>query len=214
MSTDAPNITNSAIDSALIAEIVRRVIAQLGGDEPSVRAEPVTDQVVSVATIERFAGTTERLNILPRAVVTPAAWDEAKQRGIAIVRAPGPSAAGDSDPQPAGTGEAVNRVDRTAHTGMITDTDQPERAESIAVQLAHRGVSGDARIVLSDRPAAELQRLASGGKRAAMVRCIADVDRFETELRPQIWVLDMIDMNWIAAVNAAARILQNGNTRR
>ena len=203
------------------------------------RAETVTERVVSAAVIQRVAGKTKRLNIHPQAVVTPAARDEARHHGITLVRGLDELASGPVEATQCRSGAARasgrggrfsatapgNPVASSAQTTSsaqggsgssgdppraISDPERPERAESVAAQLARRGVTGEARIVLSDRPAAEVQRRAAAGERAAMIRAIGDVERFDAELQPQVWVLDMVDLNWIAAVNVAARILRTG----
>lgn len=217
--------TNPAIDPAFVAEVVRRVVARLNHREPAEtpgeapgeaeRAAAVAERVISAATIRRFAGKTKQLKIDPRAVVTPAARDEAKHHGISLVRSlAGAVSLPEETAGQAGRAAAPAQRRPSDPPQPITDTDQPERADSIASQLARRGVTGNARIVLSDRPAEEVHRQAAAGQRAAMIRCVGDVDRFGAELRPQIWVLDMVDLNWIAAVNVAARILHNGGSVR
>lgn len=187
---DDANMKANTIDSALVAQVVGEVVARLQHQD----ATTSNDRVISVETIQ--AHQTTQLTVASSAVVTPAARDEARRRGITIQRIDQPTAP--TNPS-------------TPHN--IIDADNPKRAETVHDQLKRRGVSlGAAKIVLSDAPAAEVHRQILSGKRATMVATIADVPRFAAELDPQVWVLDMQRLNIPAAVNTVAKIAQQGAT--
>lgn len=200
---------NTQIDPDFVAQIVRKVIARLRNTHAAqlntntnATAASISDKVVTAHTIESVAGTPAEVFVAPSAVVTPAALDVAKQRGIRINRTIDvPPAQQPSQHLP-------------QHNHRITDTEQPLRAQSLRQQLMKRGITelNSQRIILSDTPATDLHRcIATESCRAAMVSSMNDVDRFHRELQPSVWVFDMGRMSLIAAVNAAARIAQLGN---
>lgn len=223
MPSNANRQANRQIDPEFIARIVRTVIARLRqpgagqlNTHTNATAASISDKVVTVSTIEKIVGSPSQIFVVPGAVVTPAAWDAARQRGIHVHRTtPVPVAQ-----QPKATAQqsvAITQQPRPTQSplkNIISDHGQPERARSLEHQLAKRGITDlhGQRVLLSDTPAADLHRcIANDACRAAMVSSIADVDRFHQELRPDVWVLDMQRMNLITAVNAAAKIAQLGN---
>jgi hypothetical protein len=211
--TSQANSLNAATDSAFVAEVVRRVIARLqqsnlqpvSNETPctatAATAASISDRVVTAANIRNLTGTPSQVFVAPTSVVTPAARDEATGRGLAIVKTIEVAARQRPELPSQGTNQ------------QIMDSDQPDRAAVVGAQLARRGITRiGARIMLSDTPAAELYRcISADSSRAAMVDSIAAVDRFQRELQPQVWVLDMGRMNLIAAVNVAARIARLSN---
>ena len=185
---DDANTKANTVDSALVAALVREVIARLQQQDTTTS----NDRVISLETIQ--AHQTTQLAIAPSAVVTPAASDEARRRGITIQRIDQPA----------------TRTNQST-TYSVIDADNPKRAETVHDQLQRRGASpNSATVVLSDTPAAEVHRQMLAGKRATMVAAVADVPRFAAELDPQVWVLDMKRLNIPAAVNTVAKIAQQG----
>lgn len=199
MSKDKAARKHASIDPALIASISREVIARLRSASPSATDASICDQLITSETIESITGKPARILIAKSAVVTPAACDEARRRGITIHRTNGP--------QPSTP---------THHASIeITDTSDPQRAQNVREQLERRSVCRSAaRIVLSDQPANEVHRLCAIGERAVMIISIIDVPRFADDFKPTVWVLDMKRMNLAVAVNAAARITQQENRIR
>ncbi len=179
--------TGDTIDPALIAEIVRKVIARL----PTHQQTALSSRVVTLETIEKHSETP--LLVAKSAVITPSARDEAVRRGIAIER----TSESTFISEPAGS--------------QVIDTENPGRALAMQRQLDRRGVAlGTAKIVLSDSPAQEVYHQINAGNRAAMINAIADIERFASELNPNVWVLDMKRLNLPAAVNSAVKIIQQG----
>ncbi len=206
MPSNANAAMTTPIDPAFIDRIVRRVIAQLRQSSSNIKpanntAASISDKIVTATTIENVTGSPSQIFVAAGTIVTPAAIDAAKERGIEINKTTAVLPA----QQPKPENDPTNQE--------IIDQHQPDRAVSVATQLARRGITMlGSRIVLSDSPAAEVHRcISTEACRAAMVTAIADVDRFQLELRPQVWVLDMGRMNLITAVNVAARIAQLGN---
>ena len=221
---------NSTIDPAYIARVVRQVIARLkqpgmplGTGTPlgttlatatqtNQTAASIRDNIVTANLIERLAGNPSQVFVGSKAIVTPAAKDAAKQCGVTITRSVELPKSQTPAPQITTSSATTSTTASPAKTNStttqnITDAQDPERAIAVAHQLSRRGVqSGSAQIVLSDTPAVDVFRLCSGGQRAAMVGSTNDVGRFADELQPTVWVIDMKQMNLIAAVNAAAQI--------
>ncbi len=192
-----PPHEHERIDPSLVAAISREVIARLRSATPGTTDQSIRDRIITTKTIESVTGKPTRIRISNSAVVTPAARDEARRRGISIDR----------------TFDLHNSQDEPtpSHdlTIEITDTSDPQRAQSVRDQLERRGVIRNAsRIVLSDHPANEVHRLCATGERAVMIGSINDVRRFADDFGPTVWVLDMKRLNLAAAANAAAQITQ------
>jgi hypothetical protein len=199
---DAAN-DSARIDPAWIAAIAREVIARLKASNltqtitstptASTTAASIADKVITTDSLRNVATTTTQLFIGKDAIVTPAAKDEAKERGISINR---------SVQLPAGQEPNGQKLE-------ITDSQQLDRADAIKSQLKRRGLKDlGGRIVLSDTPSRDVVQCCGAGQRAVMVTSVADVRRFADELNPDTWVLDMKRMNLVTATNAAAQITQ------
>ncbi len=207
---------NEAIDPAWIAAIAREVIARLKskGESTSATAASLRDKVITVETLRAVADTTVQLFIPPGAIVTPAASDEAKERGITINRSVDLPPAQQPDLQQPDLQQPKPQQQNQQRLEII-DSQQPTRADAIRSQLKRRGVIGSGgRIVLSDSPAHDVHERCTSGERAVMVTTVADVRRFAGELDPNTWVLDMQRLNFSAAVNAAVQITQLGTGTR
>ena len=205
---NANHSSTPAIDPAFIQQIVRTVIARLQQLETrqldthtNATAASIGAKVVTSQTIASIKGTPSQIFVTPRTVVTPAAYDAARERGIEITKTTAVPPA-QRPQQPTSNNDGQQIIDRS----------NPARAESLVRQLALRGITTlPWQIVLTDTPAAELHHCKSTRScRAAMVATITDVDRFHRELEPELWVLDMGRMNLIQAVNVAVRIAQLG----
>ena len=190
---------NSMIDPALVARIAREVIAklrQVSDSKPSTQtnktAISIDENVITAATIEQLTGTHSQVFVSAKAIVTPAANDAARERNITINRS--------VELPPA-------QIPKRQNTNTTNITGESDLAAAVTAQLARRGIeSTTAAIVLSDTPANEVFRYCSDGKRAVMIGAISDVNRFFSELNPDVWVLDTKRMNLVALVNATAMI--------
>ncbi|QDV84148.1 hypothetical protein [Planctomycetes bacterium TBK1r] len=197
-------------ETAMIADIARQVIRRLreSGSPGSAASASTTsapagpspvggEKLITIATLDRYASTGQILAV-EGAVITPAAREEAAQRGIQIQFA----ASGVASPSITSSSNAANAQ---ADTSPPTEMQLPD---SLGNQLARRGITLPAgvEILWTDEPAAEVYRRCSGGQRAAMVSALSDVERFAAELSPNVWVLDRQKLNLVAAVNVAARI--------
>ena len=192
---------NRKIDPKWIAAVAREVVIRLQAGSAATGAESppvaISDRVVTADAIAKIKTAPAEVTVLDRAVITPAARDEASRRRIKFRRSSTPLIA--TCRETAGTAEPAVR---------IIDAGQPERAGAVASQIASRGISTlAATIVLSESPAADVHhQCVVNHQRAAMINSLADVDRFVAELDPTVWVLDMARINFMTAVNVVARI--------
>lgn len=180
------------VDPAMIAAIAREVVRRLRASKPDLPSA-VAEKLITVATLDRHHGQA-KIIAAAKAVITPAAREEAKRRGIVI-----------AVDQPRASVSAPKLTARPEMNASDMGSHDPIRA-----QLARRGLvmSEGVELVWTDRPADEVWRRCGAGKRAVMVTRLSDVDRFDSEIRPTDWVLDRKQLNLVAAVNVAARIAQ------
>ena len=187
-------------DLEWIQEIVRQVIARLrtGDMTHATGVIQISQRVVTAQTIEQIKGSVRSVTIRSDAVVTPAAKDAARQRGITLQRCT----------------QRINKKNYDEHqqpTHLI-DTDDPNRREIVESQLRRRGLAEmHTRIVLTDSPAATVIREVNGGEVAVMVSSLDEVGRFAAECNPTSWVLDMKRLNLPGAVNVTALIAKLGS---
>ncbi len=183
----------------MIADIARRVVRQLresdsSGGAVASSANPATavvgEKLITIETLDRHAATGQVV-AAAGAIITPAAREEARRRGITI--------------QPA-VDAAAGQAD--CHSNHQANGLPASLPESLRNQLDRRNVVLPAGVEIRwcDEPAAEVYRCCSNGQPAAMIAALSDVERFHDEMAPQVWVLDRQKLNLIAAVNVAVRI--------
>lgn len=210
-------------DPELIGRVVREVLARLrraSASEAAGGGHVLHDRVITAATVSGLPDPVDQLHVPAGAVITPAARDELRSRGGTLVRSGSETnetidvrrglAEISLPPTASWQAAAASSAARDAGAaGGVTDSQDPGRAENVTAQLVRRGFSAvGARVVLTDTPAIDLHRWNAAGHRAAMVRDLRDVGRFAAELDPTVWILDMAEMNLIAAVNATCHILR------
>lgn len=171
------------IDPAFIAAVARTVVERLRGGELDASAES-PERLITIETLGKYpdAGLVTAAH---RAVVTPAAKEEAKRRGITIASAAAPIV-------------SVATETETIHEDPLTG------------QLAQRGIAlpSGTDVVWTDTPAIELVQRCKSGRVAVMISRLSDVARFSQELSPNCWILDKQHLNLTAAANVVARIVQ------
>lgn len=187
--------TTETISDAATREFVVRIAAEVIARLRANQAPTITSKVIDTRALETIAsGTT--VTIDPKAVVTPAARDEAKQKNITLHRSR------------LASGEAVptNEIELEDHN--------PDRLAAAKSQLSRRGIRYiGTRVVMSDTPAAEVASQFKRGRVAVMVGSIADVSRFANEIVADVWVVDMKRNHLIASVNLIAAIARTTQTR-
>ena len=202
-------INANHLDPRLIQRIAEKVVARLATEQRyAAGSETVTSthlsgtgrsatylqtKVVSADQVTQLPKNVSVLFTRHDAVITPAAFDEAKQRKIEINRV---------ESQP----EKLSAVPEGS--SQIIDSAQPNRAIAVAKQLQKRGLGTKLpRIILSETPSWTLHNeIHQHGAIATMVGAIEEVTRFAKELQVDTWVLDMKRLNLISAVNVAAAI--------
>ncbi len=197
MPTPLNSTITTEIDPAFVARIVREVIARLkAGRVATANHTRVDAKIIDAETIRRYAIGAE-LIVDAKAIVTPAAKDEAKLRKIIVHRGSLDAKSGGWVAPPNHPIEQPKKVHDAIH----------ERAQAIEAQLVRRGIAWDRTVILiSETPAREVANQFSSGKRSAMITSIDDVGRFGNEMDPQVWVLDMKRMNLMTVVNVIAAI--------
>ncbi len=198
MTTPTLPSANTTIDPALVSEIVRRVLTRMRAGKPIENTTPDPLRLVTVDTVVAHATSNDRsIRVNGKSVITPAARDEAKRRGIKFVT----------------DGTAHHRLPIGVATMInIIDTTEPAWTQSVVAGLARRGIDASTNesgtvLVITDTPAKLTHQYSvTGNHRAAMLTTISDVDRFWRELRPNVWVVDKTRVNLPTIVNIAARI--------
>ena len=69
----------------IVQEVIRR-LRLLDSNLPPTDELRLTDRVVTLATLKDRLANVTRVSVPPRAVVTPAVWDELKHRKIELIR--------------------------------------------------------------------------------------------------------------------------------
>lgn len=211
MTSTLTSDTASTIDPAYIAAIVRQVLARIRAAQATGQSEttgitqhPRAMKLVTLDAVVRCAASEERVvYIEPRSIVTPAARDEAKRLGVRLQLV---AAESTSTSQ-----ERSASVAARVSLGMI-DTTPASWVESASVALARRGISitpgyAAIQIVLTDEPAKQTHAYSSRpAHRAAMLSGINQVERFQRELSPDVWVIDKTQLNFPTVVNLVAKI--------
>lgn len=185
--TNTPTIDPAT--RAFIARIATEVIARLKANYVPKNDQPsITSKVIDTKIIENItSGSTVTIDL--KAVVTPAARDEAKQKSITLHRS-----------------RLISINTGTADIGELEDNNN-ERLTAAKAQLARRGIRRiGIRVVMSDTPAADVASQFESGRVAVMVGSIEDVPRFANEIVADVWVVDMKRNNFIAAINVIAAI--------
>ncbi|QDS92803.1 hypothetical protein FF011L_15520 [Roseimaritima multifibrata] len=217
----------STIDSHRIQAVVREVIARLqnpsaGTSAAAPAAKASNHSVISIAetlvTCDSFrslpAGVQE-IVVRPGTVVTPAAFDLLKERGLRLTRA-------ETSPDAAIAIDSV--IDPTGR--LFSDADDSLRADSVQKQLAASGLKVaniglpvlfqhldkhplQRAVVLAELPAKVVYQACQHRRIcAAAVRSLAELQRIERGLQPNLWVIDMNQVTLPLAVFLAGRCLR------
>jgi hypothetical protein len=198
--------TDTAYDARWIQKIVSEVLRRLREPLSSkdLSEHKINQRVVTAETIESLGPAAVKWMLRSDAVVTPAAKDLARQKGIELSRCPGPIDQTSCIPQHRDNSHLNNA---RLESDQLIDTDDAARGRSIMEQLRKRNVTNwNTRILLSNSPAATVVREVNRGEIAVMISSLDQIDRFAAECAPTTWVLDMKQLNLAAATNVAAQI--------
>ncbi|MCM2369536.1 hypothetical protein [Aporhodopirellula aestuarii] len=205
--SDAP-IAVADID---LESIVRRVLRELGAMEnkpapaPAVGSVVIDQSVVAVADVEAIPAAVKHVELRPRAVVTPAARDELRHRGISITtqHSERSAAAGSESKPPVQPG--------TRAIDLQADGDVSESLlASVKKQITLRGVRlcnrASVSVILSSRPATTAHHACGTDRCVVSINRVDDVRRFLAELSPNVFVLDVKHLHVVAITGAISAI--------
>ncbi len=239
-----PSTTDQGSLEALISQLVRSAL-QAASQTATVSApsQPITksqqplqplqstsepprhgvfDQVISLASVASLPKSVHSIQVLPRAVITPAAFDWLRQHGVSITRGALVKVA-----------EIVTaNAASLPLTRWILDVDQPERAVAYAKQLLSRGVTVhptdighvastwqpqtlERGIVVTNFPPLLVDRFARQGMVSAVeVDSVDRVRRVSQSMQPKIWVIDAERLSFSSLVAVAAECLRTVTAAR
>jgi pyruvate/2-oxoglutarate dehydrogenase complex dihydrolipoamide acyltransferase (E2) component len=202
---------------ALVAEVLRRIQAQAPGQPPAAApASPSTatapassygapqnittgptlsDRLITAAVVEGLSVGSGRVTIAARAVVTPAAADLARERGIDLVRTATPASRvalpffvahaqcrGNAAPRAAAIARAVPSAQQLPTTGLV---------ELIDALAAHASRDGGRGILLTSRPyVALILANRSASLRAVTARDLAAMNTAISDCEANLIVVD------------------------
>ena len=199
---------------SLVRRIVERVLIEVRqGSEPkrvSLDEQQVTffGNVLTIDIVKQFDAR-KSLTIAATTVVTPAARDELRSRGIAIVR-----------------GVSIRHDVLRAGVVPIADADGLRRCAVLARQLAARELGevrgmglddlvkqvttiGVAGFVAANMPQSIVWQLhKQHNVRAAQVADVGEIAEIDRMVRPQVWVVDMRRQSLMSAVRLVERCLR------
>ena len=218
------------IDSSTIDRIVAGVLNQLagGGDRaPSAvtavapdrggcaEKVTITESVVTAHVLLAHAGSDVRIAVRDRAIVTPAAWDAARERGIEIVRtsamAAGPgiaktlTAARQGHPARLGRPQlfVVHSTDASERLWEeIRDCWRrellscPDDAAAQAISAICRGETATVVILATQTHRAACLANRNEKVKAVVIRDAGDVRTIRKQLRANVWCLDPTERSW------------------
>jgi hypothetical protein len=203
---------STATVSLDVEAIVRRVLEQLVSEpmQVPVSSAPseststfgLSTRVISLEELKTVPSTVNTLHVGVQSVVTPAARDELRRRGINLSR-----------------GEIVSTIDapkknsdagsRAIHLQRDGDVSDGQYA-AVIKQVTGRGVrmcsKASLSVVLSSRPATTAHHSAGPGRCVVSINRVDDVSRFMAELSPNIFVLDVKHLHLVAIAQAIAAI--------
>ncbi|MFM8733589.1 MAG: hypothetical protein ACKOC8_00090 [Pirellulales bacterium] len=201
--TTPPAIDAAAIQ-ALVAEVVRRIRtagvaapAQATAPGPAVAAPAarLTDRVITLASLDRIPAGAREVAIDAKAVVTPAAVDRARERGIALTRHAAQAAV---PRRPFMIAQAACRGDVSARTAAIARTvpgaaqlPASGLADVVAALASHASRDAARGVLLTGTPAvAVVLANRSASLRAVTARDAATLAAVAAETAANLLVVD------------------------
>ncbi len=220
MSRIVPRPTESAFTDASIdlEAIVRRVLLQLrresaiGDTESREQTSAATSflfeaGVCSLDDVQALSASIKHLQLSARTVITPAARDELRYRGITVTKA---DATGDANSKQVNSEkikvQSGSRAINLQCDGVVAD----HLLAAVKKQVLNRGVrlcnQSSLEVVLSSRPATTAHQRTGPDRCVVAINRVDDVQRFMAELSPNTFVLDVAHLHLVALANAIAAI--------
>lgn len=158
--------------------------------------------VCSLDDVKAIGGSVKQLQLSSRTVITPAARDELRHRGIVVVKSVSAAAMASKSAKP----QAGTRAIKLQRDGNVAD----HLFEALQKQLRVRGIrlcsESSVEVILSSRPATTAHQRTGKDRCVVAINRIDDVRRFMAELSPNTFVLDIAHMHLVALANAIAVI--------
>ncbi|MCC9640903.1 hypothetical protein LOC71_01365 [Rhodopirellula sp. JC740] len=199
----SPATQHAALANVDIASIVEKVMRRLQEQshtetKSTSDAHVITDRVISVETIDRLPAGVRSIEVAG-GIVTPAAKDELKSRGITLA-----SSTVSTSIETGATGTGKRFVQ------LQTDLTSRDIRDAWIRQLNSRGIDHCPRaqrtVIATKHPAKTLLAQIQSGAQAVLITRLSDVQRFASEVSADTFVLDMERLNLIELVNAAGSI--------
>lgn len=176
----------------------------------------VLGKVISLSALEKLPRETKAIAVVNGAVITPAAADWLRSKGIQVERT-NPAAAAIAASSSPTTAGAVQ-----AGIGWVADSDSPSAVEGYARQLrlrslavnsvetAQHGIASSMPgVVFSRLPALDVDRLArQQGCCAVAVDSLEAVQRIAAAMQPMVWVIDSERLSYQGRITVAAQCLR------
>ncbi|MBL8850223.1 MAG: hypothetical protein JNG89_11090 [Planctomycetaceae bacterium] len=231
-------------DSTLIDDIVRGVLQQLGGGSPRAVAKPsspvakvsesqprpavaeveIAERIVTADLLKERVNGSRLVVVGQKALVTPAAWDFIRERGLTLNRgeAKSPStttgSSKSSAPQGAKTAsllivvrstEAVERLAADLPGSWRRELlGCPDDAAKLAIGELSRGGTPQAVILAEQAHRAACLANRSDAAKAVAVRDAGDVPVVRKQLRANVWCVDPSGRSWFELRNLLRAISQ------
>ncbi|TWT73062.1 hypothetical protein [Allorhodopirellula solitaria] len=204
--------TNASID---IEGVVGRVLAQLrqqaagkDSESPTSQTAPgthvISGGVCSLDDIAAINASTNCVEVSARTVVTPAARDELRQRGIALTRVDAGTTAGAEVTQAKFL--PGSRAVHLQRDGSVPD----QLLAAVKKQAISRGVrlcnQSSLAVILSSRPAITAHQHTGSDRCVVAINRLDDIPRFLSDLSPNTFVLDTAHLHLVALAGAIAAI--------
>ena len=232
------------LDSSTIDRIVAGVLTQLGAGADDARGELTTETqrhggsaecvvidagVVTAQVLLQASKSASQVTVSDRAIVTPAAWDAAKEQGIEIIRSsPRATPRGSKDVTP--SNQHNRNTNTRTHGGqpvgvrplmiVVRSTDAIERlfedlrstwqrellgcpddAASLATSAICRGDSTTVVILAEQTHRAACFANRNERVKAVAVRDAGEVRQVRSQLRANVWCIDPTDRSWFELRN-------------
>ncbi|MCA8991859.1 MAG: hypothetical protein KDA88_07765 [Planctomycetaceae bacterium] len=212
-------------DSSLIDRIVAGVLKQLDDDRSAPRGtenskqttgpetiQQLAEKVITATLLEDVAKGTTQIAIRPDAIVTPAANDFLREKGIQIERTTKTKAAsGSASSQASGVGPLLIVVHQTDEIGRLWDDLKgswkrefvacPDDAAKLAIAELSRG--GHSAVVIFANQSIRAACLAnrSPAVKAAPVHSAMDVKLARKQIRVNTWCVSPLNQSWFELRN-------------
>ncbi|EMI55412.1 hypothetical protein [Rhodopirellula sallentina] len=217
-----PENTSNADTAIDIESIVRRVMQELNAiAKPAVSSAAVPPQskpsnsgpagsqvldcrLVTLSEINAISSSVKQITLPAGAVVTPAARDELRHRGISLTTC-------ESNESAQSSVRSTSNAPGTRAVRLQSDGDVNDvLIASLKKQLSIRGVrlcnEAGVSVTLSSRPATTAHHACGTDRCVVSINRLDDVSRFLRELSPNVFVLDVLHLHLIALADAITTI--------